>query len=366
MDFNLRRFFSEHGPLLAGVTALAAAAVAATVPAALKRDYAAEAICLTDGAGSAIYETAEKAGYALYIDGALVAVSESSIELEAALDVVATELSVKENKDAGDYSIISCVEYKNGEFPVSDFTDDVASAVRASGLSVCAVVTESITSVIECETVYRDNADLTEGTEKVVVSGKDGELSEVYLIYYSNGKIYDTKLVSQEVVLPAVDAVVERGVKLASDRTLTSLSMFIMPYDGGISSEYGRRYLLGGVFHGGVDIAGKTAGEGCYGEAIVAAGDGIVVEAGYHGDFGKLVIIEHPNGIRTYYAHMSEISVSVDDEVRQGEKIGNIGITGKTEGPHVHFEVRLPDKNDDYYRVDPKYYIINYSSYLRK
>ena len=62
---------------------------------------------------------------------------------------------------------------------------------------------------------------------------------------------------------------------------------------------------------------------------------------------------------------MSKITVNKGDEVRQGEKIGNIGNTGKVEGPHLHFEVRLPDKNGDYYRVDPKYYIIDYSSYLR-
>ena len=365
MNFDLRRFFSEHGPLLVGVTALAVAVTAATVPAALKRDASAITMYPTGDGYPPIYETTEKTGCALYIDGTLVAVSESSYELEAAVDKVATELSVKENKDAEDYSIISCVEYKNGEFSVSDFTDDIASAVRASGLSVCGVVTKSITSVLESETVYRDNTDMTDGSEKVIVPGKDGEVSEVYRLYYNDGKIYDTQIVSIDVVTPAVDTVVERGVKLASDRTLTSLSMFIMPYNGGISSEYGRRYLLGSVFHGGVDVAGKVAGTNCYGETIVAAGDGVVVEAGYHGDFGKLVVIEHPNGIRTYYAHMSKITVSKDDEVRQGEKIGNIGNTGKVEGPHVHFEVRLPDKNGVYYRVDPKYYIIDYSSYLR-
>lgn len=365
MNFNLRRFFSEHGPLLVGVTALVAAAAAATMPAALKRDAAVTTMYLTGDGYPSIYETSKKAGCALYIDGELVAVSESSYELEAAVDMVASELSVKENKDAEDYSIISCVEYKDGEFSVSDFTDDPALAVRASGLSVCGVVTKSITSVLKSETIYHDNTDLTEGSEKIIVSGKDGEVSEVYRLFYNDGKIYDTEIVSSDVITPAVDAVVERGVKLAADRTLTSLSMFIMPYNGGISSEYGRRYLLGGVFHGGVDIAGKIAGTNCYGETIAAAGDGVVVEAGDHGDFGKLVVIEHPNGIRTYYAHMSKITVNEGDEVRQGDKIGNIGSTGKVEGPHVHFEVRLPDKNGDYYRVDPKYYIVDYSSYLR-
>lgn len=365
MNFNLRRFFSEHGPLLVGVTALVAAAAAATMPAALKRDAAVTTMYLTGDGYPSIYETSKKAGCALYIDGELVAVSESSYELEAAVDMVASELSVKENKDAEDYSIISCVEYKDGEFSVSDFTDDPALAVRASGLSVCGVVTKSITSVLKSETIYHDNTDLTEGSERIIVSGKDGEVSEVYRLFYNDGKIYDTEIVSSDVITPAVDAVVERGVKLASDRTLTSLSMFIMPYNGGISSEYGRRYLLGGVFHGGVDIAGKVAGTNCYGETIAAAGDGVVVEAGDHGDFGKLVVIEHPNGIRTYYAHMSKITVNEGDEVRQGDKIGNIGSTGKVEGPHVHFEVRLPDKNGDYYRVDPKYYIVDYSSYLR-
>ena len=116
MNFDLRRFFSEHGPLLVGVTALAVAVTAATVPAALKRDASAITMYPTGDGYPPIYETTEKTGCALYIDGTLVAVSESSYELEAAVDKVATELSVKENKDAEDYSIISCVEYKNGEF----------------------------------------------------------------------------------------------------------------------------------------------------------------------------------------------------------------------------------------------------------
>ena len=106
MNFDLRRFFSEHGPLLVGVTALAVAVTAASVPAALKRDASAITMYPTGDGYPPIYETTEKTGCALYIDGTLVAVSESSYELEAAVDKVATELSVKENKDAEDYSII--------------------------------------------------------------------------------------------------------------------------------------------------------------------------------------------------------------------------------------------------------------------
>ncbi len=83
------------------------------------------------------------------------------------------------------------------------------------------------------------------------------------------------------------------------------------------------------------------------------------------GDFGNLVIIEHKNGVRTYYAHQSEILVDEGDTVRQGENIGRIGSTGQSTGPHVHFEVRLPDGNGGYYRTDPKAYIIGYESYYR-
>ncbi|MBP9802697.1 MAG: peptidoglycan DD-metalloendopeptidase family protein [Candidatus Pacebacteria bacterium] len=78
------------------------------------------------------------------------------------------------------------------------------------------------------------------------------------------------------------------------------------------------------------------------GTPIVASASGKVIFAkyGWNGAFGNLVIISHPNGTQTFYAHQSKIAVSVGDQVKQGEIIGYVGNTGRSTGPHLHFEVR--------------------------
>lgn len=366
MSFKVRKILTEYGPFAAGAAALAVAVALAAIPSVMDRgEYSPVSLVFEDSCEPGFSEE-KLPGCALYIDGKKIAVSSSEDALKNAVEAVATELSVLEAEDADTYELKSDISYESGEFLLSEFTGDVVSAVRSSSLSVYGVVTKNVVAVLDSPTVYRDNADMVEGRELVISEGSDGEIDEVYKLYYDGGKLSGSVLLSSVVTVEPVNTVVERGIKLASDRTLTTLSMFTMPYDGGISSEYGRRYLMGGTFHGGVDIAGKVAGMSCYGEPISSAGDGTVVEARYHGDFGNLVVIEHSNGIRTYYAHMSKILVTEGQTVSQGDVIGQIGSTGKAEGPHVHFEVRLPDDNGVYYRVDPKYYIINYSSYLRK
>ncbi len=106
---------------------------------------------------------------------------------------------------------------------------------------------------------------------------------------------------------------------------------------------YFTRPILSGIktqgIHGknAVDIGAKT------GTGVVAAAKGIVQVArssGYNGGYGKMLIISHPNGTQTLYAHLSKVSVSNGEKVEQGQLIGEVGNTGKSTGPHLHFEVR--------------------------
>ena len=103
--------------------------------------------------------------------------------------------------------------------------------------------------------------------------------------------------------------------------------------------EYGPRFG-GSDFHTGIDISGG----GAYGSPVLAANAGTVkvantaVTPGY--GYGKYVIIDHGGGIQTLYAHMSALSVTVGQTVAQGEKIGEVGSTGWSTGPHIHFEIR--------------------------
>ena len=89
------------------------------------------------------------------------------------------------------------------------------------------------------------------------------------------------------------------------------------------------------VFHHGLDIDAPKE------SPIRAAGAGKVVRCGFESRYGNLVVIDHGNGYRTIYAHLSERMVELGDTVRRGDLIGKVGDTGRTTGPHLHYEVQV-------------------------
>lgn len=106
---------------------------------------------------------------------------------------------------------------------------------------------------------------------------------------------------------------------------------------GYLSSTYGQRIdpFHGTLaFHRGVDFAGPEGAD------IVATGDGMVVFAGEHSGYGEVVEISHGDGITTVYAHASKVLVKAGEIVREGQPIARLGSTGRSTGPHVHYEVR--------------------------
>lgn len=117
-----------------------------------------------------------------------------------------------------------------------------------------------------------------------------------------------------------------------------------------VSSGYGGRIhpTTGKYkFHGGLDIPGS------YGSAIVAANSGKVIWAGNRGDsYGNYVIIDHGGGVSTLYGHASKVLVSTGQSVSRGQRIANVGSTGRSTGPHCHFEVRINGS-----RVNPTSYV---------
>lgn len=125
----------------------------------------------------------------------------------------------------------------------------------------------------------------------------------------------------------------------ATDSVMLDVSGAIKPVNYACNSEFKIRW---GRWHQGHDYACKV------GTPIKAMWGGKVRYAKMnHGGFGKLVIIRHPNGLETYYAHMNEFNVSVDDFVEPGQVIGWVGTTGHSSGPHLHLEVRFMDNPID-------------------
>lgn len=119
---------------------------------------------------------------------------------------------------------------------------------------------------------------------------------------------------------------------------------YFLPATGIIS----RRFARGpeGSVHLGVDIAGQS------GSPVVASGGGVVIEAGQSDLFGRVLTLDHGDGIETFYGHNQELLVGVGDSVLAGERIALLGSTGRSSAPHLHFEVRV-----DGDPVDPEQFV---------
>ncbi|MEO8304125.1 MAG: M23 family metallopeptidase [Betaproteobacteria bacterium] len=108
--------------------------------------------------------------------------------------------------------------------------------------------------------------------------------------------------------------------------------------DGWFSSNFGYRidpFTGQQTFHEGIDFPAER------GTPVVAAASGKVIEAGVHPQYGKILTIDHGNGLVSRYAHASEVFVNEGDLVVRGQRVATVGSTGRSTGPHLHFEVRL-------------------------
>jgi murein DD-endopeptidase MepM/ murein hydrolase activator NlpD len=112
----------------------------------------------------------------------------------------------------------------------------------------------------------------------------------------------------------------------------------LWPVHGIIRSAFGGRsdpFTSEGAFHTGVDLAVVK------GTPVHVTADGVVTTASWHTGYGRLVVVDHGNGFQTYYAHLSQFLVVPGEEVRLGQVIALSGSSGRSTGPHVHYEVRL-------------------------
>ncbi len=141
----------------------------------------------------------------------------------------------------------------------------------------------------------------------------------------------------------------ELATKIRSLQTTSTVTRsasaagLIWPVNAPVTSPFGWRW---GRMHEGIDLGAA------YGTPIAAAAAGTVIYAGWLGGYGNLTVIDHGGGLATAYGHQSQIAVSVGRQVAQGEIIGNVGSTGHSTGPHLHFEVRV-----DGQAVDPLGYL---------
>lgn len=189
-----------------------------------------------------------------------------------------------------------------------------------------------------------------EETEEVINKLKEKETNNIDKI--ATVEKYDTSLAEMSNVETCVEGLYEakpkpvvkkvtyggnsgigssRNVNNAYNKVDLGISL-VQPVGGIISCRYGQQR---GYYHTGLDIATST------GTPIKAAAAGTVTYAAYHYSYGNLLIVNHANGVQTYYAHCSKLYVSVGATVGQGQTIAAVGSTGNSTGPHLHLEVRV-------------------------
>jgi murein DD-endopeptidase MepM/ murein hydrolase activator NlpD len=112
----------------------------------------------------------------------------------------------------------------------------------------------------------------------------------------------------------------------------------LWPVVGHLTGFFGQRmdpFSGEGAFHTGVDISSQ------YGDSVRVSADGVVIGADERAGYGRLVVVDHGFGVTTYYGHLSSFHVLVGQQLRRGDTVGNVGVSGRSTGPHVHYEVRI-------------------------
>jgi murein DD-endopeptidase MepM/ murein hydrolase activator NlpD len=158
-------------------------------------------------------------------------------------------------------------------------------------------------------------------------------------ILKANHKRGDADLQPGEVLyLPGASYLPRQDVKWLSLASLEIKKGFLKPTTGRFADGFGPRlHPISGkeAFHEGLDLAPGWRAR------VVASQDGRVLFAGLKAGFGRLIILDHGNGLTSWYAHLDEILVKPQQLAKRGDLIGKVGKTGRTTGPHLHFEIRL-------------------------
>ncbi len=281
----------------------------------------------------------------LLVDGSAVARAEKEM-LNSVLDARLSGFDI--DGAECDSRFEKNVTVEDGFFMTSDLDGQAAVEGVVNSLTVITNARQVTDTIIPYTTTVKKTNEQLIGYSAVSVEGVSGVNRVIQDVVMVNGEVQFCVDVSNEVVVAPVNEVVVKGTA----RTLASAKQkqqahsagFSFPLPSGtwqVSAYYGD-----GRNHKAVDLRAKS------GTSIFAVADGKVVQAGWNGNYGYCVTIEHSNGMRTLYAHARQLCCNVGDSVSQGEVIALVGTTGQSTGNHLHFEVIVNGRN-----VDPAPYI---------
>lgn len=213
-------------------------------------------------------------------------------------------------------------------------------------------IDEKIENIQTLQTSVEENKQKVKSNQEAIQQ-KVSENSN-YLQSLNNESAEYKKMISQyQDAIDEFDKQIEnliRSQASSGSGTLANSSGLICPLQySGVYLSSGFYRNSDGSYHGALDLC---VSGGTYGLNISAAESGVVVTASYHWSYGNYVLIDHGNGLSTLYAHCSALAVSAGQSVSKGQTIAYVGSTGNSQGPHLHFEVRVNGT-----RVNPAGYI---------
>ena len=256
-------------------------------------------------------------------------------EFSVALDILSGEL-----RSSADQRSEAVEEAEAAKLTAQELTVE-RDQILARNNEILTQLEDAVTvSVAPLDEVFRNvgmNPDEVLRTIRSGYSGQGGPLTPMSYSTRGNAALTDTELKARQIIV-TLD-------QMNTYRIAIEKLPLAMPVTDNFryTSGFGRRW---GRMHEGIDMAGPV------GTPIHVTGDGVVTFAGRSGAYGNLIKIRHELGTETRYAHLSRIHVKVGDRVSQGDRIGDMGNTGRSTGPHLHYEVRMNGR-----AVDPMSFI---------
>ena len=263
---------------------------------------------------------------------------------------------INENVLVPEEENVAFVELENVQYTMS--------LVSRNQVDEQAVMTKLAESAKNIYRVY-EVADLNNEEDKIYVNTME-EAEEIVQNLKETYSEIEPDLVINTMYLENVDEVNEENIQIAKEKmtqelqteleekqekdskTVNGIYLACVPVTGRITSRFGANERVRDHTHKGIDIG--AAG----GTPIYAAAGGTITYSGWESGYGYLVIIDHGNGVETYYGHCSKLYVSKGQQVNAGDKIAAVGSTGNSTGNHLHFEIRLNGA-----QVNPQKYVYN-------
>ncbi len=244
-----------------------------------------------------------------------------------------------------DTEINAKVKYSDIKVPISNVNDIeqiVDNMINDENIKVNVKIKEEKEVTVAPKTQIKRDDSMYIG-ESNIKEGESGSKRVTAEVTYCNGEKLNENVISEYVTKEAKDKIEYRGSKTPIGAKVTFLQY---PTRGRyITSKFGPRW---GKTHNGIDIAGNT------GDPVTAAFDGVIEDAGVVSGYGNMIKIKHEDGLETLYGHLSSINVKKGQEIKKGDVIGEVGSTGRSTGPHLHFELRSKGTP-----INPELYIKN-------